>query len=133
MARNPVFTVQKPWEQAGIHWGSVIRSQVDGKFKFFYGTYFPGAQEGAGEVEGLFRRQSKSCLRRHQPRRANQGAIGPGRNLQRPLVEGVSFQTVAQLFRPGPTVVDHHLVAQTVDRLQFVRRTRDTKRQRRES
>jgi hypothetical protein len=45
--RNPVFTSQKPWEAAGIHWGSVIRSRVDGKFKFFYGTHFPGAQEGA--------------------------------------------------------------------------------------
>jgi len=49
--RNPVFTAQKPWEAAGIHWGSVIRSRVDGKFKFFYGTHFPGAQEGAVLVD----------------------------------------------------------------------------------
>jgi len=46
-AQNPVFTAEMPWEDGGIAWGSVIRSQLDGKFKFFYGTDFPGNVEGA--------------------------------------------------------------------------------------
>lgn len=51
-AQNPVMTAQMPWEQGGgINWGSVIRSQVDGKFKFFYCTDFPGIQEGAVLVD----------------------------------------------------------------------------------
>lgn len=50
-AQNPVMTAQKPWEKGGINWGSVIRSPVDGKFKFFYGTDFPGQQEGAIQVD----------------------------------------------------------------------------------
>jgi hypothetical protein len=49
---NPVMTAQRPWEGAGgVNWGSVIRSQVDGKFKFFYATDFPGRQEGAVLVD----------------------------------------------------------------------------------
>lgn len=39
--RNPVFRAERPWESAGIHWGSVIRSEVDGKYRFFYSTAFP--------------------------------------------------------------------------------------------
>lgn len=49
--RNPIFTAQMPWEESGVNWGSVIRSEVDGKFKFFYGAHFPGAQEGAIEID----------------------------------------------------------------------------------
>ncbi len=49
--QNPVFTAQMPWEESGIGWGSVIRSELDGKFKFFYGAHFPGAQEGAIEID----------------------------------------------------------------------------------
>ena len=44
---NPIMTAQQPWEESGVNWGSVFRSEVDGKFKFFYGAHFPGAQEGA--------------------------------------------------------------------------------------
>lgn len=51
-ARNPILTAERPWEQGGgINWGSVLRSRVDGKFKFFYATDFPGAQEGAVLVD----------------------------------------------------------------------------------
>jgi hypothetical protein len=51
-AGNPVMTASMPWEGGGgINWGSVIRSQVDGKYKFFYNTDFPGAQEGAVLVD----------------------------------------------------------------------------------
>ncbi|MSU24421.1 MAG: hypothetical protein EXS32_11430 [Opitutus sp.] len=46
-AQNPVMTAQMPWEQGGLCWGSVLRSPVDRKFKFFYSTDFPGIQEGA--------------------------------------------------------------------------------------
>jgi len=50
--QNPVMTAQMPWEgSGGVNWGSVIRSAVDGKFKFFYCTEFPGAQEGAVLVD----------------------------------------------------------------------------------
>ena len=45
--QNPVFTAEKPWEVAGIGWGSVLRSRLDGKFKFIYGTAFPKAQAAA--------------------------------------------------------------------------------------
>ena len=42
-AQNPVMKAEMPWEgEGGINWGSVIRSPVDGKFKFFYCTDFPG-------------------------------------------------------------------------------------------
>ncbi len=50
-AQNPLLTAQMPWEKSGICWGSVLRSAVDGKFKFFYSTDFPGAQEGAVTVD----------------------------------------------------------------------------------
>ena len=51
-AQNPVMTAQMPWEGGGgVNWGSVLRSQVDGKFKFFYATDFPGVQEGAVLVD----------------------------------------------------------------------------------
>ena len=51
-AQNPVMTAQMPWEGAGgVNWGSVIRSRLDGKFKFFYCTDFPGIQEGAVLVD----------------------------------------------------------------------------------
>ncbi|MBI4623032.1 MAG: hypothetical protein HY736_07405 [Verrucomicrobia bacterium] len=50
-AQNPVMIAQMPWEKGGVYWGSVIRSQVDGKFKFFYSTDFPGEQEGAVLVD----------------------------------------------------------------------------------
>ncbi len=49
--RNPIFTAEKPWEESGINWSSVIRSEVDGKFKLFYGAHFPGAQAGAIEID----------------------------------------------------------------------------------
>ena len=49
--RNPIFMAEKPWEESGVNWGSVIRSEVDGKFKFFYGAHFAGAQEGAIEID----------------------------------------------------------------------------------
>ena len=42
--QNPVFTAEKPWEVGGIGWGSVLRSHLDGKFKFIYGTSFPKAR-----------------------------------------------------------------------------------------
>lgn len=46
-AQNPVMVAEMPWEGAGgVNWGSVLRG-TDGKFKFFYCTDFPGAQEGA--------------------------------------------------------------------------------------
>src|SRR5689334_20951447 len=32
--QNPAFTAEKPWEVGGIGWGSVLRSRLDGKFKF---------------------------------------------------------------------------------------------------
>ena len=38
---NPVFQSEMEWEVGGIHWGSVIKSEVDGKFKFFYSTAYP--------------------------------------------------------------------------------------------
>lgn len=50
-ALNPVMAAEMPWESGGIGWGSVIRSRVNGKFQFFYGTEFPGAQEGAVLVD----------------------------------------------------------------------------------
>ena len=50
-AQNPVMTGEMSWEKGGVNWGSVIRSQGDGKFKFFYCTDFPGAQEGAVQVD----------------------------------------------------------------------------------
>ena len=37
-AQNPVMVAQMPWEKGGVNWGSVLRSPVDGKFKFFYCT-----------------------------------------------------------------------------------------------
>ena len=43
---NPIFQAEMPWEVSGIHWGSVIRSEVDGKFKFFYSTTYPQDLEG---------------------------------------------------------------------------------------
>ncbi|MBT7862211.1 MAG: hypothetical protein HN712_17975, partial [Gemmatimonadetes bacterium] len=43
---NPVFQAEMAWEVSGIHWGSVIRSEVDGKFKFFYSTTYPLGLEG---------------------------------------------------------------------------------------
>lgn len=49
--RNPIFTAQQPWEELGVNWGSVIRSEVDGKFKFFYGAHFAGAQAGAIQID----------------------------------------------------------------------------------
>jgi hypothetical protein len=48
---NPVLTATEPWEKSGLGWGSVLRSRLDGKFKFFYGTDFPGRQEGAVLVD----------------------------------------------------------------------------------
>ena len=42
---NPVFRAERPWESAGIHWGSVLRSEADGKYKFFYSTTFPVSAE----------------------------------------------------------------------------------------
>ncbi len=48
---NPVFTAEEPWEHAGIGWGSVLRSRLDGKFKFFYGTAFPKPQGGAVPID----------------------------------------------------------------------------------
>ena len=50
-AQNPVMVAQMPWEKGGVNWGSVLRSPVDGKFKFFYCTDFPGRQEGAVLVD----------------------------------------------------------------------------------
>ena len=50
-AQNPVFTAEMPWEEGGIDWGSVIRSRLDGKFKFFYSTEFPGQVEGAIPID----------------------------------------------------------------------------------
>ena len=38
---NPVFQSEAAWEAEGIHWGSVIRSEVDGKYKLFYSTAYP--------------------------------------------------------------------------------------------
>lgn len=38
---NPVFEGEMAWEAGGIHWGSVIKSAVDGKFRFFYSTTYP--------------------------------------------------------------------------------------------
>ena len=45
--QNPVLKAEMPWEKSGVAWGSVLRSSIDGKFKFFYSTDFPGAQAGA--------------------------------------------------------------------------------------
>ncbi|MBS0662994.1 MAG: hypothetical protein JSR48_06995 [Verrucomicrobia bacterium] len=51
-AGNPVMRAERPWEGAGgINWGSVLRSEVDGKYRFFYATDFPGRQEGAVLVD----------------------------------------------------------------------------------
>ncbi|MEO7600217.1 MAG: hypothetical protein ABIV50_14880 [Opitutus sp.] len=49
--QNPVLRAERPWEQGGVNWGSVIRSRSDRKFRFFYATDFPGAQEGAVLVD----------------------------------------------------------------------------------
>ena len=38
---NPVMQAETDWEVEGIHWGSVIKSEVDGMFKFFYSTAYP--------------------------------------------------------------------------------------------
>ncbi len=47
---NPVMQAEQPWETGGIHWGSVIRSEVDGgKFKFFYSTTYP-LSRGPGDL-----------------------------------------------------------------------------------
>src|SRR5262245_35184778 len=50
-SQNPVLTAEEPWEVAGIGWGSVLRSRLDGKFKFIYGTAFPKAQAGAVPID----------------------------------------------------------------------------------
>ena len=42
---NPVFQSEAEWESSGIHWGSVLKSEVDGKFKFLYSTSYPLAVE----------------------------------------------------------------------------------------
>ncbi|NBR08836.1 MAG: hypothetical protein EBT98_04205 [Opitutaceae bacterium] len=59
--QNPLMTAQMPWEKSGIAWGSVIRSQVDGKFKFFYSTDFPGVQAGAVLVDNSLQGKS-NCV-----------------------------------------------------------------------
>lgn len=57
-AQNPVLKAEMPWEKSGVAWGSVLRSQVDGKFKFFYSTDFPGAQAGAVLVDNSMQGRS---------------------------------------------------------------------------
>ena len=42
---NPVFQAEREWEEVGIHWASVIESEVDGKLKLFYSTAYPLALE----------------------------------------------------------------------------------------
>ena len=42
---NPVFQSEREWEASGIHWGSVLKSEVDGTFKLFYSTSFALAGE----------------------------------------------------------------------------------------
>ncbi len=59
--QNPLMTAQMPWEKSGIAWGSVIRSQADGKFKFFYSTDFPGVQAGAVLVDNSLQGKS-NCV-----------------------------------------------------------------------
>jgi hypothetical protein len=61
-AQNPVMKAEMPWEgEGGINWGSVIRSPVDGKFKFFYCTDFSGVQEGAVLVDNSMQGK-KHCV-----------------------------------------------------------------------
>ena len=57
-AQNPVLKAEMPWEKSGVAWGSVLRSQVDGKFKFFYSTDFPGEQAGAVLVDNSMQGRS---------------------------------------------------------------------------
>jgi hypothetical protein len=42
---NPIFTAEKSWEAGGIAWGSVLKSKIDGTYKFFYSTTFPITSE----------------------------------------------------------------------------------------
>ena len=45
---NPIFTATKPWEEKGILWGSVLKSEVDSNYKLFYSTaYSQSADEGS--------------------------------------------------------------------------------------
>ena len=60
-ALNPVFTAEQPWEEGGLDWGSVIRSRLDGKFKFFYSTEFPGHVEGAVLIDNSMQGK-KHCV-----------------------------------------------------------------------
>ncbi len=58
-AQNPVMVAEMPWEgRGGVNWGSVLRSPVDGKYRFFYNTDFPGAQEGAVLVDNSMQGKS---------------------------------------------------------------------------
>ena len=59
--QNPLMIAQMPWEKSGVCWGSVLRSQVDGKFKFFYSTDFPGVQAGAVLVDNSLQGKS-NCV-----------------------------------------------------------------------
>jgi len=61
-AQNPVFRPDMPWEFSGINWGSVIRSRLDGKFKFFYGTEFPGIVEGAILIDNSLQGKKHSVV-----------------------------------------------------------------------
>lgn len=58
---NPVFVAEMPWEDGGPNWGSVIRSKLDGKFKYFYSTDFPGVVEGAVLIDNSLQGK-KHCV-----------------------------------------------------------------------
>ncbi len=58
---NPVFTAEMPWEHSGFGWGSVLRSRLDGKFKYFYGTEFPGVVAGAVLIDNSLQGK-KHCV-----------------------------------------------------------------------
>ncbi|MEO6873298.1 MAG: hypothetical protein ABI222_00610 [Opitutaceae bacterium] len=60
-ALNPVFTATMPWEDSGFGWGSVIRSRLDGKFKYFYGTEFPGQVDGTIAIDNS-QQGKKHCV-----------------------------------------------------------------------
>jgi hypothetical protein len=49
---NPVFQSEAEWEAEGIQWASVIRSEIDSKFKLFYSTAYPlSLEEGTVVID----------------------------------------------------------------------------------
>ena len=43
---NPLFESSTPWEEKGILWGSVLKSEVDSNYKMFYSTAFTQSAPG---------------------------------------------------------------------------------------